>query len=104
MNRPSPSPSEATTEPRTISGKAWLSGMRPHHRRAATPLILSIEREAAKRAMDALRAADEVLAGLAELDAADVDSAALGDLVERAGAAHADASRILEQPDVGPTT
>ena len=88
-------PPVAATEPRTISGRAWLSGMRPHHRRAATPLIVSIEREAAKPAIEALRAADAVLADLAELDPARPDTEAVRRLIVQARAAHQAAEPLL---------
>ena len=81
-------PPNLTSEPRTISGRAWLSGMRPHHRRAATPLILSIEREAATPAMEALRVADAVLADIAEIDPARPNAEAFRRLIGRARAAH----------------
>ena len=82
-------------EPRTISGRAWVSGMRPHHRRGATPIVLSIEREAAAPFAEALREADAVLAGLAALDpAGPVD--ALAGLVQRARAAREAARPLLD--------
>jgi hypothetical protein len=85
------------TEPQTISGRAWLSGMRLHHRRAATPLILSIEREAAKPALDALRATDAVLAELVTIDPVAVKPEVMRELLERARAAHAAALRVLAE-------
>lgn len=82
-------------EPRTVAGRAWLSGMRPHHRRAATPLVVSIEREAAKPAIEALRAADSVLADLAALDVGMASGDDLRGLVERARGVHEAAERLL---------
>jgi hypothetical protein len=83
------------SEPRTVAGRAWLSGMRPHHRRAATPLVVSIDREAAKPAIEALRAADAVLGDLAALDPAKPSSEALRELIERARAAQEAAEQLL---------
>jgi len=83
-------------EPRTVAGRAWLSGMRPNHRRAATPLVLSIEAEAARAAMAALLEADGVLADLAAADADRLGQDALRELIERARAAHDHASIVLE--------
>ena len=83
-------------EPRTVAGRAWLSGMRPHHRRAATPLIVSIEAEAARPALAALLGADAVLADLAAVDADQLTPDALRQLIERARGAHEDASTVLE--------
>ena len=74
-------------EPRTISGRAWVSGMRLHHRRGATPTVLAIEREAAAPYLDALRHADAVLGALVAIDPARPDGEALARLVEGAGAA-----------------
>jgi hypothetical protein len=69
--------------------------MRPHHRRAATPLVVSIEREAAKPAIEALRAADEVLGDLAALDPAKPRPEVLRELIERARAAQEAAEQLL---------
>jgi hypothetical protein len=89
----------APPEPRTISGRAWLSGMRPHHRRAATPLIVSIEAEAARPALAALLEADAVLADLAAIDLDGVNEAAVRDLVRRARTAHEHSGDVLEPAD-----
>ena len=83
-------------EPRTVSGRAWLSGMRPPHRRAATPLILSIEAEAARPAIAALLEADALLAALAAIDPGRVDDALVRELIQRARAAHDHATNVLE--------
>ena len=83
------------SEPRTISGRAWLSGMRPHHRRAAMPLILSIEREAAKPAVEALGVVAGVIEDLIALDPANANPDALRELIERARAARAEAESLL---------
>lgn len=88
-------PPTGAGQPRTISGRAWLSGMRSHHRRAATPLILSIEREAAGPAIEALRAADAVLADVIGLDPVATGSPALRELIERAQRARAAADSVL---------
>ena len=85
-------------EPRTIAGQAWLSGMRPHHRRAATPLILSIEAEAARPALAALLEADAVLSELAAIEPDRVDDEIVRELIERARAAHEHAANVLEPP------
>ena len=84
------------TEPRTVAGRAWLSGMRPHHRRAATPLVQSIEAEAARPALAALLEADGVLADLGAADPDRLDTDALRALIQRARAAHEHAATILE--------
>jgi hypothetical protein len=88
-------PSTTSTEPRTISGRAWLSGMRPHHRRAAAPLVVSIEREAAKPAIEALRVADAVLGDLVALDQGKPSPEVLRGLIERARAAQEAAEQLL---------
>lgn len=83
-------------EPRTISGRAWLSGMRPHHRRAAAPLVASIEAEAARPALAALLEADAVLADLAAIDAVRMNRDALRELIGRAQAARDHIANVLE--------
>jgi hypothetical protein len=70
--------------------------MRPHHRRAATPLIVTIEGEAARPALTALIEADAVLAQLAAIDPDRVTTDALRELVQRAQAAHEHAADVLE--------
>ena len=85
-----------TREPRTVAGRAWLSGMRSHHRRAATPLVASIEAEAARPALAALLEADAVLADLAATDPDRLSPDALRGLIDRARAAHDRASDVLE--------
>ena len=84
------------SEPRTVAGRAWLSGMRPHHRRAAAPLVASIEAEAARPALAALLEADAVIAQLAAIDPDRVSTDALRELVQRAQAAHEHAADVLE--------
>ena len=86
----------AKAEPRTVAGRAWLSGMRPHHRRAAAPLVVSIEAEAARPALAALLEADGVLADLAVAEADRLTPEALRALIDRARAAHEHASTVLE--------
>jgi len=86
----------APTEPRTVAARAWLSGMRPHHRRAATPLVVSIEAEAARPALAALLEEDAVIAQLAAIDPDRVRTDALRELVQRARAAHDHAADVLE--------
>ena len=89
-------PSATPAGPRTISGQAWLSGMRPHHRRAAAPLVVSIEAEAARPGLTALLEADRVLAQLAAIDPDGVSGDALRELVERAREAHEHVADVLE--------
>jgi hypothetical protein len=84
------------SEPRTVAGRAWLSGMRPHHRRAATPLVASIEAEAARPALAALLEADGVLAEIAGIDPDRASTDALRELIERAREAHDHAADVLE--------
>jgi len=86
----------APTEPRTVAARAWLSGMRPHHRRAATPLVASIEAEAARPALAALLEADGVLVDVARIDPDGVSPDALRELVQRAQATHEHAADVLE--------
>jgi hypothetical protein len=86
----------APSEPRTIAGRAWLSGMRPHHRRAATPLVASIEAEAARPALAALLEADAILAQLAAIDPDRVNQEAVRELIQRAREAHEHAADVLE--------
>jgi len=88
--------SKEKPEPRTVAGRAWLSGMRPHHRRAATPLVLSIEAEAARAALAALLEPDGVLADFATTDPDRLGTDAIRELIERARAAHDHASTVLE--------
>jgi hypothetical protein len=84
------------TEPRTVAGRAWLSGMRPHHRRAATPLVASIETEAARPALAALLEADAVLADVATIDLELIDREAVRAIIQRARLAHEHAADVLE--------
>ena len=88
---------QPASEPRTVAGRAWLSGMRPHHRRAATPLVVSIEREAAKPAIEVLRVADAVLGDLVALDPAKRSPGRLRELIERARAAQEAAEQLLAE-------
>ncbi len=77
------------TTPRTVSGQAAISALRPYLKRALAPTILAIEAEAIAPYVEALREADRVLESLAARDAAsswDVPSQV--DLVKRAEAAH----------------
>ena len=77
------------TTPRTISGQAALSALRPHYKRAIGGTILAIEREAIAPYLEALREVDELLEDLAAKDTtAAWDSASRVDVVSRAGAAH----------------
>ena len=91
-----PEGSTPKNEPRTVAGRAWLSGMRPHHRRAAAPLVVSIEAEAARPALAALLESDGVLADVARIDPDGVSRDALRALVDRAQAAHDHAADVLE--------
>ena len=54
----------ATPQPRTLSGRAWISAVKPHIRRGVAPTIVAIEREAAEPYATALGEADAVLAEL----------------------------------------
>jgi hypothetical protein len=77
------------TEPRTISGRAAISALRPHFRRAIGGTILAIEAEAIAPYVTALREADLLLVELAARNAVlPWDEAARTDLVARADAAH----------------
>ena len=91
------------TTPRTIAGQAALSGTRPHVRRWLAQTISTIEEEAIRPYVDALRAADRVLAALAaggEAAPSEIDWAGL---VGRAAAAHRLAAPLLEShADAGP--
>ena len=76
------------TEPRTITGRAWLSGTRPYVRRALAATIVGIEEEATAPCVAALAAADAVLESLVGMDPRrPVDEATMRDLVGRAEAA-----------------
>ncbi|HSM37828.1 MAG TPA: hypothetical protein VK838_00720 [Candidatus Limnocylindrales bacterium] len=80
-----PSPPDGPTTPRTISGQALLSGLRPHVKRGFGPTVLAIETEAAAPYADALAEAERVLADLAARDPAQAwEEATRADLVERA--------------------
>jgi hypothetical protein len=70
--------------------------MRPHHRRAAAPLVASIEAEAARPGLAALLEADAVLADVARIDPDGVGCDALRELVERARAVHEHVGDVLE--------
>ncbi len=77
------------TTPRTVSGQAALSGMRPHVKRALAQTILAIEAEAIAPYLEALREADRVLESIAAKDATSTwDTSSRVDLVKRAEAAH----------------
>lgn len=85
--------------PRTVSGQAAISALRPHLKRALAPTILAIEAEAVAPYLAALRETAEVLADLVGRDPASPwDEAAGADLVARARAAHELARRLLAQP------
>jgi hypothetical protein len=70
--------------------------MRPHHRRAAAPLVASIEAEAARPALAALLEADAVIAQLAAIDPDRVSTDALRELIDLAREAHDHAADVLE--------
>ncbi len=80
------------TTPRTVSGQALLSGMRPHLKRAFGPTILRIEAEAIAPYLAALREVDRILV---HLNADDAGSAA----VTQAEAARQLLRPLLAQPD-----
>ncbi|TMB56526.1 MAG: hypothetical protein E6J47_04945 [Chloroflexi bacterium] len=86
------------TTPRTISGQAILSGMRPHLKRAFGPTVLAIEAEAIAPYVEALRQADLVLAEVAEIPAGEAPP----DLAQRAQAAHRAASTLLASKATDP--
>jgi hypothetical protein len=87
------------TTPRTVSGQAAISALRPHLKRALAPTILAIEAEAVAPYLAALREADEVLADLVGPDGAlPWDEAARADLVARARAARGLTAPLLAQP------
>ena len=87
------------TTPRTVSGQAAISALRPHLKRALAPTILAIEAEAVAPYAAALREADGVLAELAGRDATlPWDEAGRVALVARARAAHELARPLLAQP------
>ena len=87
--------------PRTISGQAALSALRPHIRRALEPTILAIEAEAIAPWAEAIGQTDQVLAALARLDpGSDWDVEMRRDLVRRAGEIRrALATLRSDQPD-----
>jgi hypothetical protein len=75
-------------EPRTLAGRAWIGGLKPHFKRGIVPTILSIEDQAAAPALAALDDAEPVLARIAALDpGAAWDQATRAELVESATAA-----------------
>ena len=61
------------------------------------PLIRSIEREAAKPTVEALRVVDGVIEDLIALDPANANPDALRELIERARAARAEAESLLAE-------
>jgi len=88
------------TTPRTVSGRAAISAMRPYVKRALGTTIVAIETEATAPYRDALEAADEVLGDLAGRDAASAwDEATRADFVARAMTAHEHVRRLLDLPE-----
>ena len=84
------------TEPRTIAGRAWLSGTRPYVRRALAATIVGIEEEATAPYVAALVAADAVLETLVDIDPGQpVDGTTMRGLIERAEAARRLAAPLL---------
>ncbi|HWP63891.1 MAG TPA: hypothetical protein VNO86_10515 [Candidatus Binatia bacterium] len=78
----------ADQEPRTVAGRAAVSALRPHLRRAIGRTIAAIEGEAAEPYRRALAELETLLDRLAALDpASDWDDAARTELVEAARAA-----------------
>jgi hypothetical protein len=75
--------------PRTISGKAWVSGLRPHLRRAVALVVVRLEAEAVAPYEAALREADRAL----ELAIA---RGAVAEVTARAEAARAVARQLLD--------
>lgn len=92
-----PSQSTGVATPRTISGQALISGLRPHLKRAFAPTVLAIESEAAAPYRRALAEAADLLADLAARDPA----AAWGDegpaLIERASTIHGRVRTLLDE-------
>lgn len=87
------------TTPRTISGQAAISAMRPHVKRALGTTIVAIEKEAATPYRDALIRADGVLAEIVALEpGAEWDRFTRANLVERAAAARRLAIPLLAEP------
>jgi hypothetical protein len=62
-------PDAQVREPRTISGRAWVSGLRPHLRRAVGATIVAIEDEAAAPYAEAVREARDMIGELVALGA-----------------------------------
>jgi hypothetical protein len=86
------------TMPRTVSGQAAISALRPHVKRALTPTILAIEAEAIAPYLSALQEADRVLESLAARDAtAPWDAPTRADLVQRAEATRGLTAPLLAQ-------
>ena len=86
------------TEPRTITGRAWLSGTRPYVRRALAATIVGIEEEATAPYIAALAAADAVLERLVTIDpGGSVDAATRRELSDGA-----EAARRLAAPQLAP--
>jgi hypothetical protein len=86
------------TEPRTIAGRAWLSGTRPYVRRALAATIVGIEEEATTPCVTALAAADTVLETLIGIDpGGSIAESTMRDLIDRAQAA-----RRLMAPHLAP--
>ena len=82
--------------PRTVHGQAWLSGTRPHVRRALEQTIVDIEAEAAAPYLEALREAAHILESLAAMDPTETwDESSRLDLVKRAEATHQVATQLL---------
>lgn len=88
------------TEPRTIAGRAALTGTRPHIRRWLAQTISTIEKEAVTPYAEALKDADLVLRDLAAADpAAEWSAESRASLVENAQAAHRVVEPLLERRD-----
>jgi hypothetical protein len=86
------------TTPRTVSGQAALSGMRPFVKRALAQTIVAIEAEAIAPYLEALQEADRVLETLAARDATSAwDVPSRMDVVARAEAAHRRVRTLLDE-------
>jgi hypothetical protein len=82
--------------PRTVHGQAWLSGTRPHVRRALEQTIVDIEDEAVAPYAEALREADRLLESLAAMDPTTTWSeSSRVDLVKEAEATHQVVKQLL---------
>lgn len=90
-----------TGQPRTVAGRAAVSGLRPHLQRALSHTILAIEAEAIAPYVEALREADRVLEDLAARDATSTWDVTSHALVQRAEAARELMQALLAEEERG---